>query len=106
MQTTLLKLLRSDARGWWYHRQLRERGQTAEAIKLEHQSIRSSLRTLHHDKVPTFYPANYCIQWERGDGTKDGTWGETTSESNCHNGYWIALQLRFLGEIVYPVRGV
>lgn len=46
MKTTILAILRADAEAWWYHRQLREQGQLAEAAQLERGSIRGSLRSL------------------------------------------------------------
>jgi hypothetical protein len=44
--TTLYALLNRDAKAWWYHKQLRERGQTEEARKRERDSIKSDVDTL------------------------------------------------------------
>ncbi len=42
----LYKLLNDDAQSWWYHRQLRERGQAEEARRKERQSILSNVEHL------------------------------------------------------------
>jgi hypothetical protein len=36
----VLRLLLEDARGWWYHRKLREQGDIAEARRRERRSVR------------------------------------------------------------------
>jgi hypothetical protein len=43
---SLYSILDSNARGWWYHRQLRADGNNCEARRRERESIRSSVRTL------------------------------------------------------------
>ena len=43
---SLLRELRTGAKEWWYHAELRQRGQHAEALKLEHASIRSSIQEI------------------------------------------------------------
>ena len=40
----VLRLLRFDARQWWYHQALRTQGRTDEAIKLERASIRNDVK--------------------------------------------------------------
>lgn len=45
-----LRILRDEARRWWYHRKLRENGEHAEARRREHESIRHSIRTLREAK--------------------------------------------------------
>ena len=45
MKSWLYAALDSEARRWWYHRQLRDQGQTAEARDRERQSIRRALKT-------------------------------------------------------------
>ena len=50
-QATILRLLRADAKSWWYHKQLRERGNIAEAIKREHESMRSTIKLMRRQKV-------------------------------------------------------
>ncbi len=45
-QPTLYTLLDHNARRWWYHLELRKRGQIAEARRRERQSIRENIRTL------------------------------------------------------------
>jgi hypothetical protein len=42
----LLRLLRREAKGWWYYRKLREDGQVEKAAGLERESMRSDLRML------------------------------------------------------------
>lgn len=39
-------LLNRKAKAWWYHRQLREYGNIAEARRGEHRSLRDTVRTL------------------------------------------------------------
>lgn len=46
MNITILKMLRADAKAWWYHRQCRERGQIAEARERERRSIRSNVEMI------------------------------------------------------------
>lgn len=43
-QAKVLRLLRHDARIWWWHAQLRKYGNHAEAIRLERESIRRVVR--------------------------------------------------------------
>jgi hypothetical protein len=40
---TVARLLRADARQWWYHAQLRRQGNAAEARRREAESVRSSI---------------------------------------------------------------
>lgn len=42
----ILSLLRSDAKSWWYHAQLRKHGDNKEASILERRSVRSKVDTL------------------------------------------------------------
>ena len=46
MTDNLYTLLNNDAKRWWYHRQLREQGQAAEARKRERDSIREHIKVL------------------------------------------------------------
>lgn len=43
---SVFRALRSDAREWWYHKDLRKRGQISEARQREHDSLRSNVRSL------------------------------------------------------------
>lgn len=43
-QAKVLRLLRHDARMWWWHQQLRKQGNIAEAVKLERASIRREVQ--------------------------------------------------------------
>ena len=43
---TLYALLNKDAKSWWYHAQLRDRGQVEEARRRERESIRSTINSL------------------------------------------------------------
>lgn len=38
--------LREDARAWWWHKQLRDRGDTKEARRLENEAVRKSIQYL------------------------------------------------------------
>lgn len=44
------RLLRLDSKVWWYHRELRQRGQAAEARTLEHKNVRDHIRMLRSAK--------------------------------------------------------
>lgn len=44
----IFRAIRSDARQWWYHSQLRRQGQVDEARKREHQSIASTVSHLRN----------------------------------------------------------
>jgi hypothetical protein len=46
MKQSVYSLLDRDARGWWYHRQLRDQGKPEEARQLERRSIRDHVKTL------------------------------------------------------------
>ncbi|WP_299654252.1 hypothetical protein [uncultured Jannaschia sp.] len=46
MNAWILRRLRAKTRAWWAHVALRERGEVAEAVSRERQSIRSDLDTL------------------------------------------------------------
>ncbi len=46
MNAWILRALRAETRAWWYHKALRERGETKEAGERERASIRSNLDTL------------------------------------------------------------
>lgn len=43
---TVLSILRRDAQAWWYHRELRERGEVKEAAQRERHSIRENVKAL------------------------------------------------------------
>lgn len=45
-RAVVLRALRRDATSWWAHRELRERGNVAEAVRREHASIRDDVRRL------------------------------------------------------------
>lgn len=53
MKTTLLRSIRTEAREWWYHRQLRSQNETAEALRREHESMRSDLKTIRTARLAT-----------------------------------------------------
>ncbi len=43
---SLYSVLDEKARSWWYHKELREKGQVTEARKRERKAIRDSIRTI------------------------------------------------------------
>lgn len=43
---TTYRLLRQHSRAWWYHKQLREQGNAAEARRRENASVRSNVKSL------------------------------------------------------------
>lgn len=53
MKTTLLRALRAEARAWWYHADLRRRGNLTEARVRENRSIRDDLKTIRTARLAT-----------------------------------------------------
>lgn len=52
---TVYSLLNQESKNWWYHRELRKRGETEEARKRERQSIKSTIETLRKAKKNSGY---------------------------------------------------
>lgn len=87
---SIFRALRSDARNWWYHRELRQQGQTLQARQKEHASIRSNIRTLR----AAIANGGYCTVAHTGHDmsitvgyvrTSDNSMTSSTS-SGCHDG--------------------
>lgn len=86
MNTVILRLLRRDARTWWYHAKLRREGNVPAARKAERISMRSSLRVLrlvptehhHRTRFVAFAPVSAT---------------STMCVSNVHPGEWTAFHL-------------
>lgn len=66
MKTKLLRSIRTEAREWWYHRQLRSQNETAEAIKREHESMRSDLKTIRTALLATIGRGGSTIYLSNG----------------------------------------
>lgn len=58
---TIYNILNTDAKRWWYHRQLRDQGNDKEARKRERQTIRQDIQKL---RSALAYPYSYCTTWE------------------------------------------
>lgn len=53
MKTTLLRSIRAETQAWWYHHELRQRGDIKEALRREHESMRSDLKTIRTARLAT-----------------------------------------------------
>lgn len=67
MKTWILKEFREDARKWWYHVDLRARGQHAEAAKHERRSIISHMGPIRQALT---HGVEYVAYWTADDGQK------------------------------------
>lgn len=70
----VIDLLYADARDWWYHRELRSTGQTAEARRREHDSVRNNVQSINAAVYGVI--ARNGSGWtlmHRGYTTRDGT---------------------------------
>jgi hypothetical protein len=96
-QAKVLRLLRHDARSWWWFRRLREMGRVDEAIKLERQSIRNDVTFIRENvgrRAITYRTS--VISFEDTPRAKpfdlqpvNGR-GHTTCLSGCHPGIFAA----------------
>jgi len=96
----VLRLLRHDARSWWWFQALRKQGRTAEAIQLERASIRDAVRRIREGigrHIVTYrtsvieYPVREQRQpFDLSVVSPYGGPGHTTCESGCHPGYFAA----------------
>lgn len=57
----VLRLLFQKARRWWYHQELRERGQIAEARRRERQSVRNNVERLAEARVLHIGRGGWCL---------------------------------------------
>lgn len=87
MEAKVLRLLRYDAKRWWYHQALRKQGQIDKAIKLERQSIRDSVKTIRENinREATTHYISVIEFLDKGNGTS-----YTTCMSNVHPGMFAA----------------
>ena len=63
MQTGVLRVLRATAASWWRHKELRRTGQTAQATRLERQTV---LRDLSYLRQTASLPNAHVICGEGG----------------------------------------
>lgn len=98
MNTTILTLLRSDAKAWWWHKQLRRQDRAAEATVLERKSILSSVKNMRLTPEAHFH-ASKCVQfvWFREDKNSS----RAVSLSGIHPGEWKAYHIRFGWDCLY-----
>lgn len=97
-QAKVLRLLREDARMWWYHANLRKWGQVDKAIQLERKSIRSKVAFIrenvhrpmrtHRDSVIEFTDSMYRPPFSLE--AMNLVNGRTASVSGCHRGFFAA----------------
>jgi hypothetical protein len=101
-QAKVLRLLRHDARMWWYFQTLRNQGNTQRAIKLERESIRNQVRflrkavrrqaTTHRDNVIEFLDRPGRKPFDLSHENMDGSYvnSYTVTASGCHPGGFAA----------------
>lgn len=63
---TVLRLLLQDARSWWYHRYLRERGDANAARVLERRAVCRHLDDLQNATVLLVRPGGWTLLREQG----------------------------------------
>lgn len=96
-QAKVLRLLRYDAKRWWYHKTLREQGNIAKATILERASIRDEVRFIRHNirREATTHRLSVIEFLDRpGDSY-------TTTVSGCHPGgftAWVYCYANRIGE--------
>jgi hypothetical protein len=94
----VLRMLRHDARSWWWYRTLRANGRTPEAIVLERQSIRRDVQfirenigrdaTTHRTDVIEFLDRPRMRPFDLQSIPR--TTSVTMSMSGCHTGIFAA----------------
>jgi hypothetical protein len=99
-QAKVLRLLRADAKAWWWYAQLRSQGRVAEAIELERESIRSNVRFIRQNIGRDARTIRTSIIWFDDRPTHRpfdlkpvSPWGGdsyTTVVSGCHPGSFAA----------------
>jgi hypothetical protein len=95
MNITLLKHIRASAQEWWYHRELRARGQTAEAQLREHASMRRAVDNMRFAKrVGVKEHGDHCILFN-DPPMNDAVTGQTIMSSGIHRHEWRAWCLLF-----------
>lgn len=97
-QAKVLRLLRYDAKSWWYFKTLREQGRIDEARKLERQSILSNIRFIRENinREAITYRVDTIWFKDKGNGVS-----YTTSLSNVHPGMfatWVYCYANRIGE--------
>lgn len=88
MNTTILTLLRHDARAWWYHAKLREQNNVEEARKREREAIRHAVDVLRLPPEEHFHRTHYV-----GFLRDESATSRTACVSSVHNGEWAAFHL-------------
>lgn len=93
----VLRLLRSDAKAWWYYAELRKHGRTQEAAKLERASIRSHVQDIRNGvgRKVTFYRTSVIDfpeseTWKPFDLKPSLYRSSTSCHSGCHPGFFAA----------------
>lgn len=100
MEAKVLRLLRHDARMWWWFKTLRSRGQIAEATRLERESIRNDVKFIRENiaRPMTTYRTSVIEFLDRPrarpfDLSIERPWGGnsyTAMVSGCHVGSFAA----------------
>lgn len=74
-QRTIYALLNNEAKAWWYHLELRRKGQHVEARRRERDSIKSKVETLRAAELMTIGRGGWsvhCPTWSlQGDGDSE-----------------------------------
>ena len=93
----VLRLLRHDARAWWYHQTLRTQGRETEAIVLERQSVRRNVAFIRENigRAMITYRADTIVfpdivRHQPFDLRPMNVRGWTSSVSGCHPGSFAA----------------
>ena len=86
-QAKVLKLLRDDARKWWYFQTLRKQGQIDKARKLERESIRENVKEIRElrEYLEEIHVRTWSLTFHRQPGTSS-----TVCIGGCHGGFFAA----------------
>lgn len=81
----VLRLLRHDAKNWWYHSDLRKFGNVEKASKLERQSIRNKVKDIRElqDYLANIHVRTNTLEFNNAPSG-------TMSIGGCHPGFFAA----------------
>ena len=75
---SIYSIVNHEAKAWWYHKKLREQGQTQEARKRERESIRSTIRTIRAARLFSVGRGGFTVRLEPVRGKNSVSYGSVT----------------------------